>query len=273
MLLTAASAALEELEEQDDIDYPESDGKPLAENTTHYDYLTLLKSGLDCVFADRPDVFVAGDLQWYPVEGVARIHQAPDVLVAFGRPKGHRGSYLQWLEGNIPPQVVFEILSPRDEARAGKAAEKFLFYAGYGVEEYYLYDPANGELAGWLRGPSGLERIPRMEGWTSPRLGIRYELEGIELRVYGPNGERFLSDPEREAARSDADQRAQAERERAARAEQLAQAERQRAREERQRAIEAERRAQEEHARAVEVEALAARMAARLRALELDPDG
>jgi Uma2 family endonuclease len=36
---------------------------------------------------------------------------APDVMVVFGRPKGERRSYRQWQEGNIAPQVVFEILS------------------------------------------------------------------------------------------------------------------------------------------------------------------
>lgn len=51
-------------------------------------------------------------LLWYPVESHPEIRTAPDVLVVFGRPKGHRGSYKQWEEDNIPPQVVFEILSP-----------------------------------------------------------------------------------------------------------------------------------------------------------------
>ncbi len=37
---------------------------------------------------------------------------APDVMVVFGRPKGRRGSYKQWQEDNIAPQVVFAILSP-----------------------------------------------------------------------------------------------------------------------------------------------------------------
>ncbi len=32
-------------------------------------------------------------------------------MVVFGRPKGDRGSYKQWLENQIAPQVVFEILS------------------------------------------------------------------------------------------------------------------------------------------------------------------
>ena len=54
----------------------------------------------------------AGDLFWYPVKGSNRIKLAPDTMVVFGRPKGQRGSYRQWEEDNIPPQVVFEILSP-----------------------------------------------------------------------------------------------------------------------------------------------------------------
>ncbi|HEY9644598.1 MAG TPA: hypothetical protein V6C57_29145 [Coleofasciculaceae cyanobacterium] len=37
---------------------------------------------------------------------------APDVLVAFDRPKGKRDAYKQWEENGIAPQVVFEILSP-----------------------------------------------------------------------------------------------------------------------------------------------------------------
>ena len=33
-------------------------------------------------------------------------------MVIFGCEKGDRGSYQQWKENNIAPQVVFEILSP-----------------------------------------------------------------------------------------------------------------------------------------------------------------
>jgi Uma2 family endonuclease len=60
---------------------------------------------------------------------------APDAMVAFGRPKGHRGSYMQWRGGGIAPQVVFEVLSP--DNRAGELARKFQFYERFGVEEYY----------------------------------------------------------------------------------------------------------------------------------------
>jgi hypothetical protein len=65
----------------------------------------MIEGGLDALFDDNPNVFVAGDLLWYPVEGKPSIFTAPDAMVVFGRPKGDRRSYLQWQEGNIPPQV------------------------------------------------------------------------------------------------------------------------------------------------------------------------
>src|SRR5205809_3637619 len=94
------------------VQYPESDGLPMAENTKQFRWIVTIEGGVDALFREDPNVFVAGDLLWYPVEGNNTIRTAPDVLVAFGRPKGDRGSYLQWLEDNIAPQVVFEVLSP-----------------------------------------------------------------------------------------------------------------------------------------------------------------
>src|SRR3954453_11338217 len=91
--------------------YPESDGKPLAENTKQLRWIVVLYGNLAALFRTVADVFVAGDLLWYPVEGCPEISIAPDVLVVFGRPKGDRGSYQQWEEGGVPLTVVFEIVS------------------------------------------------------------------------------------------------------------------------------------------------------------------
>ena len=109
------------------------------------------------LFRDDPDVFVAGDLLWYPVLGSPKIRSAPDALVAFGRPKGYRGSYKQWEEAGIAPQVVFEVLSPGNTK--AELNRKFAFYETYGVEEYYVYDPDHGRLEGWIRGDDGLKPI------------------------------------------------------------------------------------------------------------------
>src|SRR5215213_7104502 len=85
--------------------YPDSDGEPMAEDTLQFEWITTIKGGLDAIFHDDPNVFVAGDLLWYPVEGDSTIRAAPDALVVFGRPKGHRGSYQRWREEGIPPHV------------------------------------------------------------------------------------------------------------------------------------------------------------------------
>src|SRR5437868_15361210 len=106
--------------------YPDCDGQPIADTTRQFRYITTIHGGLEALFRDDPNVFVAGDNLWYPVEGDNTIRTAPDVYVAFGRPKGHRGSYRQWEEGGIAPQVVFEILSPGN--RPAEMTRKFEFY-------------------------------------------------------------------------------------------------------------------------------------------------
>jgi Uma2 family endonuclease len=203
-----------------DVFYPDSDGQPMADNTKQFRWIVTIKENLELLFSDRDDVFVAGDLLWYPVEGNNTIRQAPDVMVAFGRPKGDRGSYQQWMEDNIPPQVVFEILSPGN--RLAENARKYQFYNLHGVEEYYVYDPDDHELIGWLRSGDYLDVIENMAGWVSPRLQIRFEIGVDSLEIYRPDGGRFLSFTEIGHLREQERQRAEQERQRADRAEQRA---------------------------------------------------
>ncbi len=196
-----------------DIIYPDSDGKPMADNTKQFRWIVTIKENLEILFASQDEVFVAGDLLWYPVPGNNKIRQAPDVMVVFGRPKGDRGSYKQWEENNIPPQVVFEILSPGN--RTGQMANKLLFYQRYGVEEYYIYDPDAVELIGFMRSQEWLEEIENINGWVSPRLGVRFELAADTLEIYRPDGGRFLTPVELDRIREQERQRAEQERQRA----------------------------------------------------------
>ncbi|MGI0481532.1 Uma2 family endonuclease [Geminocystis sp. CENA526] len=174
-----------------EIIYPDSDGKPMADNTLQFRWITTIKTNLDWLFTDNPQVFVAGDLLWYPIEGNNQKRVAPDVMVVFGRKKGERGSYQQWKEDNIAPQVVFEILSPGNTSR--EMYNKLLFYQHYGVEEYYIYDPDSNNLTGFMRKDQILEMIEDIDGWESPRLGIRFQLAQPELIIFHPNGDRFSS--------------------------------------------------------------------------------
>lgn len=154
-----------------------------------------------------------------------------------------RGSYLQWREGNLAPQVVFEILSPGSTLK--EMAKKFRFYEQYGVEEYYIYDPDKIDLSGWLRSPTGqLDVIDEMGGWVSPRLQIRFEPSESGLQIFRPDGQPFLTFVELEALRVQAEQRAKQAQQQAEQAQ--------------QRAEQAERRAEQ--------------LAERLRALGIDSD-
>lgn len=223
--------------------YPESDGKPMADNTKQFEWIVLIKKNLDLLFQHHPNIFVAGDLLWYPVEGKTNICTAPDAMVVFGRPKGDplgvngaaRGSYIQHREGDIPPHVVFEILSPNNTRR--EMEQKLLFYDRYGVEEYYLYDPDTNQLRGWLRHDVFLEEIDDFSNYVSPRLGIWFDVTLNPMQIYRPHGEKFLSYDELD---------------------QQLQQERSRAEQERLRAEQAQRRADE--------------LAERLRQLGVDPD-
>jgi Uma2 family endonuclease len=205
---------------QKDIIYPDSDGQPMADNTKQFELIVLIKKNLDLLFANDANVFVAGDLLWYPTEGNNKLRVAPDVMVAFGRQKGDRGSYQQWKEDNIAPQVVFEILSPGNTTK--EMTNKYRFYQSYGVEEYYLYDPDSNKLVLWLRSGNELEAIEQVAGWVSPRLGIRFELSESELKIYRPDGQLFLSYLEVEQQRQQAEERAEQAEERAEQAEERA---------------------------------------------------
>ena len=193
--------------------YPDSDGQPMADNTQQFRWIVLLKENLECLFAEDPQVFVAGDLLWYPVEGHPDIRVAPDAMVVVGRPKGDRGSYRQWEEGGVGPQVVFEVLSPGNTLK--EMAKKQQFYDRYGVEEYYLYDPDRKDLTGFQRVNGQLEVIEEMAGWTSPRLGIVFALTDVDLEIYYPDGRRFLTTVELAQQAEQEKQRAEQEKQRA----------------------------------------------------------
>jgi hypothetical protein len=244
---TAADAAV----------YPESDGKPRADNTLRWDWMVKIVGELRELYAGQ-EVFVAGDLFWYPVKGDPKTVQAPDALVVFGRPPGYRSSYKQWEEAGIAPQVVFEVLSPSNTHEEMDAKRNF--YDRHGVEEYYLINPYKNTAMGWVRVEGKYQHVYPIGGYVSPRLGIRFEDNG-ELRIYTPDGREFRTREERvEEIQEELRKTALA------------------FEEVRTRAIEAERqttaereRAQQEHERAEQERQAREALAAKLRELGVDP--
>ena len=216
--------------------YPDDDGLPMSDNTVQFRWIVLLETNLEAQYRDAADVFVAGNHLIYPVEDDADTRQAPDVYVAFGRPKGDRGSYKVWEEGGVFPQVVFEVWSPSN--RFEQMLDKQAFYEKYGADEYYIVYPEFPAHVGvWRREGGKLVRVEDFASWVSPRLGIRFEIVRGELRVRGADGQPFRTAVEVIAERDAADRAAA-------------------------RAAE----------KAKESQAKAERLAARLRELGVDPD-
>lgn len=177
--------------------YPDADGQPMSDNTLQYRWIVRLVSNLKHLFRGQM-VFVAGDLLWYPQQVTAppAPSQAPDAMVVFGRPDGDRRSYKQWEEDNIAPQVVFEILS--DSNTASEMLQKQSFYQQYGVLEMFFYDPKSYEFWGLVRSSQHqlFETITALNfPWTSPLLGVRFEMFTDGLALFYPNGEPF-NDPD-----------------------------------------------------------------------------
>src|SRR3972149_4691571 len=115
------------------IEYPDSDGKPMADNDRQYFQMTLLRFGLQVYYRDNPQVYVGANLLIYYVEGNPRESVAPDVFLSLSVPAGERRTYLVWKEGKVPDLVV-EIASETTHWR--DLAQKKGLYEWLGVREY-----------------------------------------------------------------------------------------------------------------------------------------
>lgn len=121
------------------IEYPSSDGEPMAENDWQYIALTDTVSTLRVRYQGRDDVYVAGDMLIYYRMNRNDVRVAPDVFVVFGATGNHpRDSWLVWREGRAP-DFIMEVASPSTWRR--DATEKRRIYADMGVTEYTRFDP------------------------------------------------------------------------------------------------------------------------------------
>jgi Uma2 family endonuclease len=184
------------LPREPEIEYPESDGKPMAESDVHLEVMLALIPGLRDHFSQTPDVYVAGNMLLYYEEG-KRSSVAPDVFVVRGVPKYKRKTYLLWREGKAPC-FVLEITSKstRDEDLLKKKS----VYAHLGVEEYFLFDPCGEYLRPQLQGfrlSGGKYRpvVPAKDGsLVSQTLSVRFLPDGEALRpVDVATGRQLLS--------------------------------------------------------------------------------
>jgi Uma2 family endonuclease len=207
---------------EQEIQYPTSDGQPMAETPEHVQVSIDLIVGLQSRYAAASDSWVGGNFFLFYEKGNPKARVSPDVMLAKGVARWNRPNYLVWEEK--PPSLVAEVTSRK--TRHKDLGLKKSIYERIGAEEYILFDPFGEYLRPQLQGFRLLreryQSIPMAEDGAllSRTTGLRMKPEGQRLRlVDAVTGEPVLWPEEVEAARRDAEARARDAEARAAEAE------------------------------------------------------
>jgi Uma2 family endonuclease len=201
--------------EQSEIEYPSSDGEPMAESDITRDYMTYGVEALKLHFQGRSDVYVSANSFVYYEEGNKSAVVAPDVYVVVGVRKHQRDNYKIWKEAGIAPQFVLEITSETTQDIDQQTKPEI--YQILGVKEYFQYDPSGDYLNPILQGvrlvnnqyePILANKIAFDTLWLySEVLGLELHIVSGELRLRNPQTGEFLktyqqSEQERRAEHS-----------------------------------------------------------------------
>lgn len=181
-----------------DIEYPESDGRPMGETDLHRWWMIRIHDILSRRYRGQR-VYVSSDLIVYYAEGQPYLNIVPDNFVVLNSDPGPRRVYKVW-EEVAPPQVVFEVTSR--STRRDDQVHKPKTYGSIGVEELFLYDPTADYLKPPLQGfrfvngsPVSIE--PESGVLTSQVLGLHLQLErGQLVMIDSATGERQLTEAE-----------------------------------------------------------------------------
>ncbi len=167
------------------IEYPDSDGQPMAESDFQFEPLSYAVESLKIRFQDRPDVYVAGNIFFYYEEGQPAKVVAPDVLVVIGAEKRKRHSVKLWEEPKAP-DFVLEITSK--STRSQDQGSKKGTYEFLGVTEYFCYDPTGDYLDPPLLGyrlKDGLYAPITPKVLSADTVVVPSQTLGIDLHVSG----------------------------------------------------------------------------------------
>jgi Uma2 family endonuclease len=182
-----------------EIDYPESDGQPMAESEVHLECMFRIRSLLKWRYHGQ-GVYVGANLLLYYVRGNPRKVVAPDNFVARDCDPGERRTFKVWEEGRAP-DVVIEVTS--SSTRRQDEVKKPRIYARMRVKELFLFDPLAEYLGPPLQGFRFVDgkKMPILPDATgaleSQELGVRLRVEDGDLEMYDiATGERLLTGQE-----------------------------------------------------------------------------
>jgi Uma2 family endonuclease len=190
-----------------EIDYPESDGRPMGETDLHRLWMIRIYDLLSWRYRGQ-QVYVGSDLLVYFTEGRPKDVVVPDDFVVLDCDPGLRRTFKIWEEGRSP-DVVWEVTS-RSTRRKDLGFKKQT-YARIGVQELFLFDPTADYLRPPLQGFRFIDGqaepiVPAADGALECRtLGLTLRLESHSLAMFdAATGERLLTEAEAERAARDA---------------------------------------------------------------------
>jgi Uma2 family endonuclease len=192
-----------------EIDYPESDGKPIAETPLHMRVMWDSIQSLNYWYADDPKVYVWGNMFLYYVKGDPTKAVSPDVMVANGVDKNKCRDIFKTWEERRRPSAILEITSRKTRREDQK--DKFQLYRDQlRVKEYFLFDPRADHLKQALRGyrlrTGEYVPIAEIDGRVpSQVLDLHLQRHGRELRFWNPLTEVWLPTAEQLREKAEAE--------------------------------------------------------------------
>lgn len=171
-----------------EIDYPSTEGLPLAESSLHIRVILDILARLLFHYRKQKKVFIGVNQYLYYREGDPKARRAPDIMIVKGlAPIKNRTSYFMW-RYKIIPSCIIEVTSP------GTAQEDFgpkkLLYQQLGIREYLIYDLLKEYLTPSLVGfrlQGGVYKPISPDpkgGLVSEELGLRLVPEEEDLGLW-----------------------------------------------------------------------------------------
>ncbi len=252
----------------EEIVFPPSDlysDEPQLETYLHLQQIIALLTSLEWWWRDRQDFFAAGNLTIYysPQQKKSQDFRGPDFFLVRDTERKPRKSWVVWAEGGKYPNLIIEVLSDTT-ADTDRGTKKDIYQNIFRTPEYFWIDPDTLEFAGFVLVAGKYEPIPpNPNGWMwSQQLELFVGVYEDKLRFFTAEGNLVPTPPE---AAQTAQEQAQTAQEQA----QTAQEQAQTAQEQAQTAQEQAQIAQEQLERQRQREA---KLAAKLRELNIDPD-
>lgn len=190
---------------ENEVFYPESDGKPMGETGIHIRLLLEIVQTLSTFYSDDNDTYVIGDILMYYVEGMPKKFLVPDIMVIKDVGNQERRSYKIW-EEKKSPDVIFELSSMG--TWHNDLYKKFDIYEELGVKEYYIFDPDYDYLPKSLIGyhliEGEFENVEvKDEMIFSPLLNLFLVDTKKTLRFFDPETDEFLPTRQELATKSE----------------------------------------------------------------------